>query len=555
MEAPNLPLPASDGILRAVNETNRQPLSATSLRPIARDTSDFPDLRRRGCIYVDKTALFHRLVADEGTKCFFLSRPRRFGKSLMISTFEAIFQGRRDLFDGLAISDTDWPWEPHPVLKFNFAGITVRTPEAFDAEFAISVRRSLEAAGIEYAADQPPAWNFARAIETLGADAPAGGKGVVVLIDEYDAPVAHALADVDKAEAIRERLSDFFIQMKDRTGFLRFLMITGVSKFSKLSVFSALSNIVDISLKDDFGTMLGYTEDELTANFEPHLRVHAERMRLPYGDYRAEMKRWYNGFRFTKYDTTTVYNPISIAMALSDKEPAFSATWATTGRPSMLMNFLRREEVVGLDYENVVGVSEQAFDVTDLRTLKPVGMLFQAGYLTIRDYVPEAGLYTLGVPDEEVRRDLATLLVGVSADEDMAWAASLGKRLLISDWPTFFRGLASLYAHLPYGSTEFAPHEESFARPLCTLLASQGLRWRAEDEQSNGRADIVAEHLVGTWIFEIKVDEPVAGAVEQIRRKGYAEPYLATGKPVWAIGLAFDRVSRRLVDAAAERLS
>ena len=406
------------------------PPPASALRPIARDTSDFPKLRRSGCIYVDKTAFFHRLVADESTNCYFLSRPRRFGKSLMITTLRAIFEGRRELFDGLAIAGTDWAWEPHPVIKFNFAGVSTLTPEAFDATFPPHVRSCLEAAGYAYDPSVPASVNFARAIETLGADYKAGregAKGVVVLIDEYDAPVAHALADIAKAEAIRERLSEFYIQMKDRTGFLRFLMITGVSKFSKLSVFSALSNIVDISLKDDFGTMLGYTEDELTANFEPHLRVHAERMRLPYGDYRAEMKRWYNGFRFTKYDTTTVYNPISIAMALSDKEPAFSATWATTGRPSMLMNFLRREEVVGLDYENVVGVSEQAFDVTDLRSLKPVGMLFQAGYLTIRDCVPEAGLYTLGVPDEEVRRDLATLLVGVSADEDMAWAASLGK--------------------------------------------------------------------------------------------------------------------------------
>ena len=555
MEAPNLPLPASDGILRAVNETNRQPLSATSLRPIARDTSDFPDLRRRGCIYVDKTAHFHRLVADEGTKCFFLSRPRRFGKSLMISTFEAIFQGRRDLFDGLAISDTDWPWEPHPVLKFNFAGITVRTPEAFDAEFAISVRRSLEAAGIEYAADQPPAWNFARAIETLGADAPAGGKGVVVLIDEYDAPVAHALADVDKAEAIRERLSDFFIQMKDRTGFLRFLMITGVSKFSKLSVFSALSNIVDISLKDDFGTMLGYTEDELTANFEPHLREHARRMGLPYEEYRAEMKRWYNGFRFAKFDDTTLYNPISVSETLALKNPVFGPKWTTTGRPSMLMNYLKREDVLAKDYAGEVAASESDFDVADLRNLRPTGMLFQAGYLTIRGYNMTTGRFRLGVPDEEVRRDLNTLLAGVAAGKDMAWASELGTNLLECEWPQFFSGLAALYAGMAYGSTESSVHENSFGRCLAFLLASCGFDFTMENAQSDGRADIVAKHPAGVWIFELKVNEPVDSAMGQIRERGYDAPYRALGKPIWAIGLSFDRDSRRHVGHSVARLA
>ena len=535
-----------------------------NLRPIARDTSDFADLRKSGFIYVDKTAYFHRLIAGGGPKCVFLSRPRRFGKSLMISTFEEIFKGRRDLFDGLAIARTDWPWLKYPVIKFRFNGVSTLTPEAFDADFAAEVSRSLATAGVTYNPSLSPGQNFGLAIETLGAsakddDAPHAdgrGRGVVILIDEYDAPVAHALADIDKAEAIRERLSEFYIQMKDRTGFIRFAILTGVSKFSKLSVFSALSNIVDISMEDPaYATILGYSDEELTANFEPHLREHARRMGMPYDEYRAEMKRWYNGFRFSPDVETTLYNPVSISETLAVKRNVFGPKWTTTGRASMLMNYLKREDILERDYERVENVEESEFDVADLRSLKPIGMLFQAGYLTVKDYDADTDLYTLGVPDEEVRRDLAKMVVGVAADEDTAWAGSLGAKLLGADWDAFFDGLVALYARLPYGSTEGSPHESSFARPLCTLLASQGFRREPEAMQSKGRSDIVAMHKKGVWIFELKVDKPVEEAMRQIRDRGYAAPYLASGKAVWAVGLAFDRETRYLVGHAAERLA
>ncbi|MBQ6246777.1 MAG: AAA family ATPase, partial [Kiritimatiellae bacterium] len=166
--------------------------------------------------------------------------------------------------------------------------------------------------------------------------------------------------------------------------------MTGVSKFTKLSVFSALSNIKDVSMLDDYATMFGYTEEELTANFEPHLRAHAAKMGLPYDDYRAEMKRWYNGFRFAKNVGTTVYNPISVAYTLKNQEPGFTATWATTGRPSMLMNYLKREDLLSIDYEKMEEVPGSAFDVADLRNLSATALLFQAGYLTIKDYDPDA---------------------------------------------------------------------------------------------------------------------------------------------------------------------
>ena len=528
------------------------------MRPIATDTHDFPSLRERGCIYVDKTMFMHRMASDVGTNLFFISRPRRFGKSLTISALKALFSGRRELFEGLYIDKTDWTWEKHPIIHFEFNDVTTISVEDFEKSLAFHVKDRLERAGYAYDGAIPMPDNFGRAIETLAwqkdADGNAVHKGVVILIDEYDAPVGHSLGDVVMAEKIRDRLSAVYSQMKNRTGDIRFLLMTGVSKFTRLSVFSALNNIVDVSQDDAYAAMFGYTEDELTANFEEHLRAHAEKMGKSYEDYRSEMKRWYNGFRFAKNIATTVYNPISVAYTLVNKEPAFSATWATTGRPSMLMNYLKREDLLSIDYEKVEEVSGEAFDVAELRNLTALALLYQSGYLTIKDYDPDVGDYTLGVPDEEVRRDLSTLVAGVAAERDVAWAANLGKSLLRFNWPKVFVGLKSLYSHLPYGPKEAEIQEFSYERVLYTLLASQGIDVVSEDRQSNGRSDIVAKHKRGIYIFELKVDDPVDRAFAQIRGKGYAEPYLADGRPIWLIGLSFDKETRRLVDCAAERL-
>ena len=531
---------------------NTQPM-----RPIATDTHDFPSLRKEGCIYVDKTKFIHRLVTTKGSRLFFISRPRRFGKSLTVSALKALFSGRRELFEGLYIDKTDWKWEKYPIIHFEFNDVTTTSLAEFEASLAYHVKSRLERAGYSYDASIPMPDNFGRAIDTLAVQKDASGndvhKGVVILVDEYDAPVGHALDDIDFAEKIRDRLSAVYAQMKNRTGDIRFLFMTGVSKFTKLSVFSALSNIVDVSQKDEYATMLGYTEEELSTNFEEHLRAHAAKMGKSYEDYRAEMKRWYNGFRFARNVATTVYNPISVAYTLVNQEPAFTATWATTGRPSMLMNYLKREDLLSIDYEEMSGVPAAAFDVADLRNLTATALLFQSGYLTVKDYDADSEDYTIGVPDEEVRRDLATLIAGVAAGETDVWAANLGKMLLHAKWPKFFVGLKSLYAHLPYGPKEDDVQEFSYERILYSLLASQGVEVVSEDRQSNGRADIVAKHKKGIYVFELKVDEPVDKAFKQIREKKYAEPYLADGRPIWLIGLSFDSKTRYLVDYAACR--
>ena len=528
------------------------------MKPIATDTHDFPKLREKGCIYVDKTRFIHRLVTDVCTNLFFISRPRRFGKSLTVSALKALFSGRRELFKGLYIDGTDWKWEKYPIIHFEFNDLTTTSLEEFEKDLAHHVEDRLVAAGFTYDSSRSAHENFGKAITELAAKnrekVGDSDGGVVILVDEYDAPVGHALGDLDFAEKVRDRLSAVYSQMKNRTGDIKFLFMTGVSKFTRLSVFSALSNIVDVSQNDEFATMFGYTEDELSANFEEHLREHARIMGKSYDAYRAEMKWWFNGFRFAKHDKTTVYNPISVALTLYNKESGgFSATWATTGRPSMLMNYLKREDMLAVTPERIEDVDGSEFDVADLRNLTPTAMLFQSGYLTVRDYNKKKESFVLGVPDEEVRRDLCTLMAGVAANKTDVWAASLGKKLLGAKWDVVFDGLKSLYAGMVYGSTEKSVHENSYGRCLSFLLASQGFDFTMEHVQSNGRADIVAKHPAMVCVFELKVDEPVDKAFAQIRKKGYAEPYLADGRPIWLIGLSFDSKTRRLVDCAAER--
>ena len=517
------------------------------MQTISKDNCDFPTLRQSGCLYVDKTAWLHRMATDRGAHFYFLARPRRFGKSLMISTLKAMFLGKRELFEGLAIMDTDWDWgKTWPVIHLNMGMCAAEDYETFAQNLPLCMEYALKGAGTSYDRSLTPSGNFGRAIDEL-ADK---GTPPVILIDEYDDPVAKALKNVEVAERIRARLAPIYGQMKDRSGKIRFLMITGVSKFTKLSVFSALSSLVDISFEDAYASMLGYTEDELDRYFSEHMEAHRKVMGLSAKAYRAEIKRLYNGYRFWLDEGENVYNPVSINWTMEDRKKRFELHWAKTGKASFLMNMLKRDDMLAVDPAKLRSVSEAAFDVSDLRNFPVEGMLYQTGYLTIKDY--KYGLFDLGVPDEEVRQDLSALMTNLVSDRDVLWAVNLGARLRAADWPAFFEGLTALYAGAVYGSTEGKPHELSYARCLKFLLQGQGFRVMQEVAHAGGRTDIVADHPCGTYIFELKVDKPPKVAMSQIQRKKYAAPYRATGKPVWAVGLSFNGKTRQFKGGRAE---
>ena len=518
------------------------------MKPINQTTNDFAQLRK-DCIYVDKTAYLHGLISSLSSNLFFIARPRRFGKSLMISTLKAIFEGRRELFDGLAITKADYDWRVSPVVYLNFGFAAAPSYEVFHSQLPYVMKKALEDAGYAYDEKRPPSVNFASAIDWF---ADVKKTPCVILIDEYDDPVAQALARVEDAEKVRDELSVIYHQIKDRVGKVRFMMMTGVSKFTKLSVFSVLSNLVDISQEPEYAALLGYTEEELDEYFPEHMVAHAKVMGLADAEYRKRMKLWYNGYRFSKHSSLTVYNPVSIGILLGRMRNEFEGTWTTTGRPSMLMNFIKREGLLSIDYENGFTGGEEIFDVSDLRNLTAPAMLYQTGYLTIGDYC--AGEYSLVVPNEEVRRDLMKLVAAVAAEEDEGWVSRTVAYLTHADFESFFHGLKSLFAHLPYGAKEPRPHELSYERALKILFQARGLAVTCEDTQAGGRADLVVEHPRGIFIFELKRDESAETALDQIKQRNYAAPYLGKALPVWGLGLNFDSAKRQLDGYLVERL-
>ena len=520
---------------------------------IAQGVYDFRIMREDGYVYVDKTDLLGGLVTGGRDAYYFISRPRRFGKSLMLSTLKYIFQGKRELFKGLAIDKMDYDWAEYPVLHFNFATMKVETLALFEQQFVERVSRTIEVAGGTYNPAVTPDTNFADAIRFLAQER---GKPVVLLIDEYDAPVGAALSDPKKATAIRATLSSFYGEIKNNASDLRFMMMTGVTRFTQLSVFSALNNLNDLTMDERYATLLGYTEEELEANFSPSLHAHADIMGLPYEDYRAELRRWYNGYRFSPDSETRVYNPVAIAKTIGPKRKTFAPTWSKTGRPSVLINYLTMFDVDNRDYENVRGVSESALDVCNLEAIQPVSMFYQSGYLTIKDF--KSPLFTLGIPNEEVRLDLNSLLAQYAAKEEggEAFRDAACFALMEANFEDFFAQLRALYAHLPYGSTEARVPEPAYQRVLYVLLASwQPFRVTAEDRQAQGRADIVVESDERVFIFELKVDGTAAEALAQIKERGYAEPYRALGKPIYLIGLNFKSETHSLDDAVVETLA
>ncbi|MBR4616352.1 MAG: AAA family ATPase [Kiritimatiellae bacterium] len=519
------------------------------MKPISKNNCDFPSLRQSGCLYVEKTAWLYRMATDPEAFFFFLARPRRFGKSLMISTLRAMFEGRRELFKGLDIMKLGWNWKKKfPVIHLNMGFCAAATFAEFEMALPKVVKTALQSVGVKYDPKEPPSVNFGSAIDTLAAK----GTPPVILIDEYDDPVACALKNPDEAERVRDALAPVYKQMKDRSGKIRFLMITGVSKFTKLSVFSALSSLVDISFDDAYAAMLGYTEDELDRYFSEHMEAHRKVMGMSADAYRSEIKRLYNGYRFWRFRGEKVYNPVSINLTMANRLPQFELYWAETGKASFLMNTLSRGDVLAIDPNRVEGVTKADLDMSDVRNLPVEGMLYQTGYLTISDY--NGTSFDLCVPDEEVRQDLSTLMAGLIANKDVRWAASLGEQLRRANWDRFFDGLKALYAGAVYGSTEGKPHELSYARCLRFLLEGQGFRVMQEVSHAGGRTDLVADYPCGTYIFELKVNKPPKVAMSQIQRKKYAAPYRATGKPVWAVGLSFDGKTRQFKGGVAEVL-
>ena len=516
--------------------------------------SEFPMLRGARNIYVDKTDYFYRLIQTAtATPCtFFLARPRRFGKSLMISTLKAIFQGKCELFEELAIAKEDYDWQSWPVFHFDLSQTTGETIERFRFRFQDHVAAELARfEGIQLEA--PPEVNFARALRQLQAQ----GKQAVVLIDEYDAPICHTLNRPELCETIRGELANFYAVLKGNQAAIRFAMITGISKFASMAVFSGLNNIVDLTYDPDYATMLGYTQKELEASFAEHLDRRAQEMGLSKADFMAGLAHWFNGYRFSGDSEESVYNPVAIERTLTSRSQRFEAQWSTTGRPSTLTTFLRRNELLSLDFDKPLMASPAELETpSKLDALAPIVVLYQTGYLTIKGYQAAYDRYILGIPDEEIRRDLNAFLCELALPDD-AQRSRLNAHIDYESRDIFLRAdLPDFYAKCHYGATEERIQEYNYQRLLQAFFLARGFEPIVEAGQSSGkRADMVVKLPDFIYLFEFKTDGTTAQeALQQIKDKGYTTPYLHDGRPLVIVGLSFHKGKRELQGIAYEDL-
>ena len=335
------------------------------------------------------------------------------------------------------------------------------------------------------------------------------------------------------------------------------MLMTGVAKFTKLSIFSSLNSPSDLTFNPDYAAMLGYTDEELEANFSEHMHARADAMGLSYKDYRAELKRWYNGYRFTR-DEIKVYNPISIAESLKSKSPHMTADWSATGRPSMLATFLKAHDITSMPFEKGIPADISELETSsDFSTLKPKAMLYQTGYLTMIQADPGSDSIVLGFPDEEIRRDMYRFISDLRANDEN-WCKEALNYLKIGDIDEFLTRLTALYAGLPTGAKVKRLPESHYQGILQTALLSAGFICSSECVQSSRkRCDTVVETPNNICIFELKVGKRLSAktAVQQILERDYAAPHLGKGKPVFAVGLIFHPEDHTLRDSAWQEVT
>ena len=506
--------------------------------------SSFESIRTGGELYVDKTRHIFKLI-DSGDY-YFLSRPRRFGKSLTISTLRCLFEGKQELFDGLWISKHgQWAWDAHPVVLIDFNGISHDTPEQLQE----GLDSRLVQIGLEHGIELEESLMVERFMELILALRRTTGRTVVILVDEYDKPLIDHLGKgenaMEIAKANRDILKYFFGVIKgiDVAPALRFVFFTGVSKFSQASIFSGLNNLTDITMNRHYSEMLGYTQEELETCFEAHIREFAAECGLTPEAVIEGLRDHYNGYRFSEKDVR-VYNPFSVLSALA--EQAFKHYWFETGTPTFLVNLIRNSNWQPPQIENM-RATETMFSTYDLDDLKPEALLFQTGYVTIKDV--RGRLFTFDYPNREVKTAfLETLFLSYAKGmADRSRFVLLAEYLLAEDVDAFIETVSAIFASIPY--TLETKRDEAYFHTLFYLMVSaSGADARTEVLGYRGRIDLVLGFSDKVYIIEFKCDGSAKAALKQIHDKGYADPYRQSGKKLILMGINFDSEARNVAE-------
>lgn len=488
---------------------------------------DFGKLREDGYLYVDKTPFIHRLITRG--KYFFLARPRRFGKSLTLSTIKEIFLGRKDLFEGLWIED-NWDWkQTHPVLHISFSSIGYNTSSLTQA-----IDRALDAEARRYGLVLEAATYDQKFKELLQKIAAAKGR-VVLLIDEYDKPIIDYLDDMTQAKANQQVLRIFYSVIKDADPHIRFLLITGVSKFSKVSIFSELNNLKDITLHPDFTTLTGYTQAEVEHYFSDEVDHFAQVDNQDRETFLDRIRDWYNGYSWD--GKNFVYNPFSTLSFFDTGQ--FQNFWFSTGTPTFLIKLLRER----MDFNiGAVDVGQVAFDSFELDRIETVSLLFQTGYMTIKSVAAHDRVYRLDYPNQEVKESMLQYLLGAfshgSAARSTPIVLHLRQAFLTDDLPQVITIINGLFKSIP--SHIFLADKEAYYHSVVFLVFLYlGQFIEAEVHTSDGRIDAIVESETHTYLLEFKLDASADAALGQIQAKAYADKFRLTGKTLTAIGINF----------------
>ncbi|KKB50774.1 hypothetical protein HMPREF1212_01498 [Parabacteroides sp. HGS0025] len=499
---------------------------------------NFESLRNDGYFYVDKTALIYQLVNNG--RYYFLSRPRRFGKSLLLSTLEAYFEGKKELFEGLALEKLETDWVKRPILHLDLNTQKYDTPESLVDILNATLTRWEQMYGSE-PSEVGPALRFQGIIRRAHEKT---GHRVAILVDEYDKPMLQAIGNEELQQSFRNTLQAFYGALKTMDGHIKFAFLTGVTKFGKISVFSALNNLMDLSMWEDYAALCGITEQELHNNFEEGISQLAQTQGLTYDEACDELKERYDGYHFVE-NSVGIYNPFSLLNTFAKRK--FGNYWFETGTPTYLVELLKMHNYDLHNIENIE-TDEDTLNSIDSSSTNPIPVIYQSGYLTIKGYDRRFGTYYLGFPNREVDEGFMKFLLPFYADTNKVDVAfhitKFVREVENGDYDAFFRRLQSFFADTPYELVrELELHYQNVLFIVYKLI---GFYVKAEYHTSQGRIDLVLQTDKFIYLMEFKFEGTAEEALRQINEKNYALPFASDPRKLFKIGINFSNEMRNI---------